>query len=148
MHRHSFPTLIALSIATVALGSGCSKKTETPPYTQAPPVQSAVRVTDVDLGISLGPDKRVTDQVEIVKPNETVYVSVVTEGTAPAATLKARWTYADGQVVDESTQTLAPNGRAVTEFHVSKPDGWPRGAYKVELFLNDAPAGSENFHVS
>jgi hypothetical protein len=24
----------------------------------------------------------------------------------------------------------------VTEFHVAKPDGWPKGSYKVEVFLN------------
>ena len=66
-----------------------------------------------------------------------------------SASLKARWTYEDGQVVDESAQTIAPTGgAAVTEFHISKPTGWPVGSYKVEVLLDGAPAGSKNFKVS
>ena len=34
----------------------------------------------------------------------------------------------DGQLVDDSAQTVAASGPAVTEFHVSKPDGWPAGS--------------------
>jgi hypothetical protein len=72
---------------------------------------------------------------------------VKTEGAAPSAKLDAHWTYEDGQKVDESTQTIVPTGPAVTEFHVTKPDGLPPGEYRVEIFLNGAPAGSESFRV-
>jgi hypothetical protein len=51
-------------------------------------------------------------------------VSVKTDGSGPSATLTVRWTYQDGQVVDESGQNIAPtDGATVTEFHLSKPDG-------------------------
>ena len=70
-----------------------------------------------------------------------------TEGAASTATLKTRWTFADGQVVDESTQTIAPTGNARTEFHISKPDGWPVGKYKFEVFLNGASAATKDFSV-
>jgi hypothetical protein len=141
-------TFVAVAAAAAVLGAGCSKKTDTqtPPAAQAP-AETPVRVSEVKTGIAVGADKRVTDEVDVFKPTETVYVSVVTEGTAPSAELKARWTFGDGQVVDEKTQMLSPAGRAITEFHVSKPDGWPRGNYRVEVFLNGAPAGSEDFQV-
>ena len=51
---------------------------------------------------------------------------MLTNGTAPAE-IKARWTYQDGQVVDESVQHISPNGTESSEFHVSKADGWPAG---------------------
>ena len=81
------------------------------------------------------------------KPTDTIYASILTEGPAAAATLKARWTYQDGQAVKESTQTIAPTGDARTEFHISKPDGWPTGKYKLEVILNDSSAATKDFEV-
>jgi len=107
----------------------------------------AVRVTDVTLGRSVGGDKAVTDRTDSFKPNDTIYASVATEGSAQSATLRAKWSFEDGQTVDESTQTIAPNSRARTEFHISKPNGWPAGKYKVEVFLNDLAADTKTFTV-
>jgi hypothetical protein len=136
---------MALLLAT-ALAAACSRPGASP-APGAPPAAGSVRVTDVDLGRSLGADKRVADKTDSFKPNETVYLSVTTEGSAPSATLKARWTYEGDQLVQESSQTIAPTGAAVTEFHVAKPDGWPKGSYKVEVFLNGNPVETESFKV-
>ena len=62
--------------------------------------------------------------------------------------MKARWTYQDGQVVDESSQTIAPTGPSVTEFHISKPGGWPACKYKVEITANGSVAGTREFDVT
>ena len=108
---------------------------------------AALRVTDVTLGRAIGGDKAVTDRTETFRPNDTIYASVATDGSAPSATLRARWTFEDGQVVDEATRTIAPNSRERTEFHISKPSGWPAGKYKVEVFLDNQAAESKNFEV-
>ncbi|MGZ5393575.1 MAG: hypothetical protein ACXWD3_17545, partial [Mycobacterium sp.] len=106
-----------------------------------------VRVTDVTLGRSVGGDKAIIDRTDTFKPNDTIYASVATEGSAPSVTLRARWSFEDGQLVDESTRAIAPNNRERTEFHISKPDGWPAGKYKLEVFLNDQPAETKSFDV-
>jgi hypothetical protein len=38
----------------------------------------------------------------------------------------------------------------VNEFHISKPSGWPKGDYKVEILLGDAtvPTVTKTFKVS
>lgn len=108
---------------------------------------TAVRVTDVTLGRSVGGDKAITDRADTFRPNDTIYASVATDGSAPSATLRARWTFEDGQVVDESTRTIAPNTRERTEFHISKPNGWPAGKYKVEVFLDNQVAETKTFEV-
>jgi hypothetical protein len=108
---------------------------------------SGVQVARVDLGKHVGNDNQVTEHADAFAPNETIYASVVTNGSAPTAELKTRWTFQDGQVVDEVSRTIAPSGDAATEFHVSKPDGLPVGKYRVEVFLNGAPAGSKEFEV-
>jgi hypothetical protein len=111
--------------------------------------QSDVSITDVDLGSAIGTDKRVMndDDTDEFRPSDTIYAVVSTEGAASGATLMARWTYEDGQPVDESTQSITPNGPAVTEFHISKPDGLPVGKYHVEIFLNGDSKEKKDFEV-
>lgn len=145
MHTRLFGiSILALTLATGA----CNKSSQNPGTTGTTGTDAGVRVSQVDVGRSLTPDKMIGDRTDSFKPNDTIYASVVTEGTSSATTLKARWTYQDGQVVDESTQTIAPSGAARTEFHVSKPDGWPAGKYKVEVFLNGAPVATKDFTVA
>jgi hypothetical protein len=134
---------ISLFLACCALAACSRPATSVPPATQ----QGALKVADIRLGRSIGVDKTVAETSDSFKPADTFYVSVRTEGTSPSATLKARWTYEDGQPVDESTQSIAPSGPAVTEFHVSKPDGWPTGSYKVEVLLDGVSAGHKAFKV-
>ncbi|HEX6133518.1 MAG TPA: hypothetical protein VFZ24_06130 [Longimicrobiales bacterium] len=108
-----------------------------------------LRVTEVDLGNAIGPDRRITDDraTDDFRPNETIYAVVETEGAATGSTLTARWTFEDGQVVDETTQTISPTGPAVTEFHISKPDGFPVGSYQVEILLNGSSVERKDFEV-
>jgi hypothetical protein len=126
-----------------SLAAACSPPAAAPP----PAAQNTVRVTDVNVGRSLAPDKQIADKTDSFKPAETIYVSIKTEGSAPSATLKARWIYGEDQLVQESSQTIAPNQTAVTEFHVSKPGGWPAGSYKVEVSLDGSPVKTETFKV-
>jgi hypothetical protein len=104
-------------------------------------------VEEIDIGRSLNPDKSIGDNTTSFKPNDTIYLSVKTDGAAPSAQVKVRWLYADGQVVDESTQTISPTGEARTEFHIAKPDGLPAGKYKAEVYVNGTLAGSKDFEV-
>jgi hypothetical protein len=140
------PSILALALATV-LSAACTPTSETPGTTGTTGTGVGVRVARVDIGRSLTADKAISDNTDSFKPNDTIYASVATEGTAPTAALRARWTYQDGQVVDESTQTIAPTGAARTEFHISKPEGWPAGKYKLEVFLNGSSAGTKDFEV-
>ena len=130
--------LIVLSLALTA----CSR-----PAPSGNAITQNVRVTDVSLGRTLNADKTVGDSTSSFRPVDTIYASVVTEGSASSAALKARWTYQDGQLVDESVRTIAPAGKATTEFHISKPDGLPTGKYKIEVSLNGASAGTKNFEI-
>lgn len=118
-----------------------------PPATEA--ATEALRVTEVDLGNAIGADMRVTDDddTDDFSPNDTIYVSVATEGSASGSTLTARWTFEDGQVVDESSRTISP-GANVTEFHISNPGGFPTGEYRVEILLDGRVVETEEFEVN
>jgi hypothetical protein len=148
MHTRLFGTsILALTLAAV-LSAACTKRSENPGTTGTTGTTGVgVRVSQIDMGRSLNADKTISDTSNSFKANDTIYASIATVGTAPTAALKARWTYQDGQVVNESTQTIAPTGDARTEFHISKPDGWPTGKYKLEVFLNDSSVATKDFEV-
>ena len=147
MHTRLFKTSI-LALTLAAILSGCTKSSENPGTTGTTGTGVGVRVSQIDMGRSLNADKKINDNTESFKPNDTIYASIATAGSAATATLKARWTYQDGQVVNESTQAIAPAGDARTEFHISKPDGWPTGKYKLEVFLNGSSAATKDFEVA
>jgi hypothetical protein len=147
MHTRLFgPSILALTLAAV-LSAACTRTSENPDTTGTTGTGVGVRVAQVDIGRSLTADKAISDTTDSFKPNDTIYASIATEGTAATVALKARWTYQGGQIVDESTQTIAPTGAARTEFHISKPDGWPAGKYKLEVFLNGSSAATKDFDV-
>jgi hypothetical protein len=139
--------LTLLAGALVLAGSACKKGSES---TASKDVGMApaeeVRISSVQLGRQVGPDKRVTAEQDDFSPRDTVYVSVLTTGSAPSATVTARWTFEDGQVVKEDSRTIAPSGTEATEFHIAKPGGWPKGKYKVTLAVGGSTE-SEDFEV-
>jgi large exoprotein involved in heme utilization and adhesion len=140
MRMHPYAA-VPVGLLLTASALGCS--------TYKPAAPAAVKVTRIDVGRSVAADKTIAEKTASFRPADTFHVSVATDGSGPSATLTARWTYEDGQVVDESRQSISPTGSAtVTEFHLSKPDGWPAGAYKVEVLLNGSSAGTREFTVT
>jgi hypothetical protein len=136
-------------LACMLVAAGCGKKdggttVDTGSRTE---VATAVRVADVKLGRSVGADKKVSDETEEFRPSDVIYAVVETQGSGSPAALQARWTYEDGQVVDESSRNISAAGGDFTEFHISKPSGWPKGKYKVEILLDGQPADTEDFEV-
>jgi len=158
MRFHRTTTLILLG--SIAL-FGCKKKEEVPPpETVAPaPVESPTpaptpatvpfKVTSIDLGKAIGPDKKVTDPTTTFGPKDTIYAVVSSEGSGPDVKLTAKWTFGDkGQPVGSEDKTVTPNGSAgATEFHASKKSGWPVGHYKVEILADGTSAGTKEFEV-
>jgi hypothetical protein len=152
-------TAVIAALGLMMMTAACQQSSTTAPRPSpamspvaapAPPPAAAApfKVATVDVGKQIGADKRVTAPTTSFASGDTIYASVTTVGSAPSVALKARWTYQDGQLVDESTQTIAPQGPAVTEFHVSKPSGWPAGKYKVEITADGAVAATRDFEVT
>jgi hypothetical protein len=131
--------------------TACNKKNDATQDTTslgATPDSQPLRVSDIQLGRRVGSDKKINDQATDFGVRDTIYASVTTEGAATSSNLAAKWTFNGKQLVDSSTQNLSPRGgTTVTEFHVTKKSAWPKGAYKVEIFLDGASAGSKDFNV-
>lgn len=138
-------------LAVFALTMGACSKREEPapaPAAPAPVIPAPVAVDGVDLGNQIGADKTVATPLDTFKRTDTIYASVRTTGASSNATLVARWTYGAGQKVSEDSRAIAPTGPAVTEFHISKPSGWPKGKYQVEILLDGVSKATKTFTVN
>lgn len=139
MRRIAATLLPVLALA----GTLACKKAEPPP---PPPVTvppttapAPVSVGGVTLGNAIGADKKVAQPLEAFGAKDTIYASVDTAG-AGHAKVRALWSFVKGDKtakVDETTVEFDSAGPATNEFHIAKPSGWPKGDYRVEVFLGD-----------
>jgi hypothetical protein len=151
MRTISISLVLVIPLALFACNRTENAATTQPPAVSAPaPVAPpGANVTAIELGSAISPDGRVEAgaQKTTFAPSDTIYASVLTDQPPAGATLSARWTFEDGQLVSEGREELTSSDRNATEFHISKPDGWPAGRYKVEVALNGQPAGEREFEV-
>ncbi len=150
---------LLLSLALVLVAAGCSKNraneqtTKDGSTVQQPAGSVDVQkpqpdVDDLELGRSVDANKKVTNGVDDFNPNDTIYLSVKTDGAAADSEVKVRWTYGDqGQLVKEEKHTIPAGGEAWTEFHIAKPSGFPKGDYQVTAFVNGQEKGTKKFEV-
>jgi len=150
--------LVSLVVVAALAGAACGRRAPAPateaPSAGAPSAGASfagtLEVREITLGNAIGADKRVTMPKTAFGPRDTIYAAVATDGAPPTATLAARWTFLGGgqpSILDSTAQTIAPSGPAVTEFHVSRTEEWPAGAYLVEIFAGGRLVGTREFEV-
>ena len=103
------------------------------------------RATTLQLGRSLNPDNSVGSHTTRFKPDETVFVSILSDDPG-YGTVTVRWLL-NGQVVSEAKRDVSYTRSAATEFHLQNSGGFPEGNYRVEILINGQPAGSREFRV-
>ena len=173
MKNNRKPLILAASLAAVLALSACGKKDDaassvpipSPPAAQ--PIHRGVRhpsmgsdmmpcqrlastaeVTfgSVELGSTVDASNKIAAAGTSFAPKDTIYASVETNGNGNA-TVAAKWSYQDGQVVHEDSKTINATGTETTAFMISKPSGFPAGNYKVDISLNGNPVASKDFAV-
>ena len=162
MKQTRLPLVLSTALIASVAFVGCKKKEETPPpppvaATPAPapaPAAATASVTSVDLGNAVGADFKVTAPATTFKPKDTIYASVATATSDPAATvpgkLNAKWTYDNKgtpMTVNDETKEASFNNTGTTDFFIKKPDGFPVGKYKVEVSLDGAVVQTKEFEV-
>ena len=111
-------------------------------------VSDPLRVVEIDVGRAIGPDNRVIEPVHEFRTQRHHLRVDRYARQADAATLIARWKQASGKLVDETVRTVSPVGETIAEFHLVQPSGWAKGAYTVEIVLDGATVGEEEFEVT
>ena len=119
--------------------------TDTGTDTGATANPDAMTITSVDLGSAVGDDNRISVPTTTFAGTDTIHASVVTDGSAEG-TLVATWTFEDGQVVD-TQEKVVPAGPQVTDFSITKPDGWPAGNYTLQISKDGMVLQTREFNV-
>lgn len=165
MTRHPLQLAIAAALFASLAITGCKKKEEaaeappaasepatTPPPAEAPVPETpapapapatTMTVASVDLGSAIGADNRVSTPMTSFAKTDTIHASVATDG--PGGNLTAKWTMGD-KIVDTQDKVVAA-GPQVTEFSVSKPDGWPVGHYTLQVMQGGNVVQTREFDV-
>ena len=164
MNRTRTPHLILAAVLATAALAGCKKREEPAvapppaaepapmPTTPAPAPAATASVTAVDLGTATGADMKITAPKTTFAPKDTIIAAVSTSTSDPMASvpgkLGAKWTHVDSnQTVHEESKDVNFTGSGVTDFQISKPDGWPTGKYKVEISMDGNVVQSREFEV-
>lgn len=162
MNRNRIPLVLLAAVLGSAALAGCKKKEETAPAATVPPPATLpdaatapaarAQVTSVDLGNAVDADMKIGMPKTTFARNDTLYVSIGTSTGDPAATVPAtlgvKWTHLDSnQTVSQDTRQVELSGQGNTEFHITKPDGWPTGKYRVEVSLDGNVVQSREFEV-
>lgn len=151
---------VALAMAAALALAACGKKEEAPApvvapapapapvvETAPPPAPEGISFAALTLGNAVGADQKVVTAMENFASTDTIYAAVDTTGVSSNAAIVARWNFGDGQLVDESSQSIATTGPATTTFHIAKPDGWPAGKYEVTITIDGTPVANKSFGV-
>ncbi|MBI2187259.1 MAG: hypothetical protein HYU37_09090 [Acidobacteria bacterium] len=104
-----------------------------------------LKVTTLQLGRSLNPDSSVSAHTTRFRPDDTVYVSILSDEPG-YGTITVRWLL-NGQRVSEAKRDVSYTRAAATEFHLQNSGGFPPGSSRVEVLVNGELAGSREFRV-
>ena len=99
----------------------------------------------IQTGRSLNSDRSVGALTTTFKPNDTIYVAVLTEGSG-SATIGVKFSF-QGRVISEPEKKVSYKGAAATEFHIEYSGGFPTGEYDIEVVFNGQPAGMRKVRV-
>ena len=132
----SLPATAVLILAAAACTKSQRATADSAAGAIANTVGTALSVIDVDMGRHIDADRKISDKTDDFLPTDTIYASVHTSGTATNGAVVGRWTFQDGTVVDEKTDTVTTNGDARTAFFIVKPGGLSRGRYTLHLLID------------
>ena len=95
--------------------------------------------------IGKGSGNRVTEPTFQFAPQDTVYLSVATEGSGGATSVSTAWRSQSGEIVQQSSEAI-PSGGSVA-FTLAQPKGLKPGTYKAVVFLGDDSVDAKVFVV-
>jgi hypothetical protein len=82
------------------------------------------------------PTRKISDATDTFAPTDTHYASVHTSGAEKSREIVGRWTFQDGTVVGERTDSVTTSGDGRTVFLIMRPAELPRGTYTLHVLVN------------
>ena len=93
-----------------------------------------LNVVGIQTGKSLNTDHSIGTHAATFRPNDTMYVSVLSNGRGKG-TITVKWTLG-GQVLQTLTKKVSYNDQAATDFRFQAADGFPVGDYSIDVIVD------------
>ena len=127
-------TLLLIAVIAAGLaGAGCRS-------------DAPLQLDTIQVGRALSSDNRIGQHTITFRPDDTIYVSVLTTDTG-SGKVGVKWLFGD-RVISEPSKDVSYQGAAATEFHIQNSGGFPEGKYSVEAFIDGVSVGTRNFTVA
>jgi hypothetical protein len=102
--------------------------------------------------IYMAKDKDGKEKTNVFAPTDDFFVLFDVSGVDAGAKFQSRWYALDVEGQDPNTafQTIDydyQEGISNIYFQLTNSDGWPTGNFKVEIYMNDAKVGEQQFSV-
>ena len=93
-----------------------------------------LNVVGIQTGKSLNSDHSIGVHAASFHPNDTMYVSVLSNGRGKG-TITVKWSLG-GQVLQTLTKKVSYNDQAATDFRFEAADGFPVGDYSIDVIVD------------
>jgi hypothetical protein len=114
----------ALAVAALAMAiSACSV------------ISGASSVDDIVLTTTLDADFCPIDEINTFSSNGAFYCSLKVTNLRTGSTVTSRWYYGEG-FIEEINYQVQSGGDGCVGFELTSPNPWPRGGYRVEIYLD------------
>ena len=104
-------------------------------------------VDDIVLTTAMDADYCPIDEISSFSPNGPFNCSVKVSGLRTGSTLTSRWYYGE-QFIEEITYQIQAGGNGCVGFELTSPNPWPRGGYRVEVYLDGQLERTATFAVT
>jgi hypothetical protein len=92
-------------------------------------------VDDIVLTSALDADYCAIDETTTFSSNGPLNCSVKVSNLQTGSTLTSRWYYGE-QFIEEINYQIQAGGHGCVGFELTSPNPWPRGGYRVEIYLD------------
>ena len=93
-----------------------------------------LKIVGVQTGKSLNTDHSIGRHAISFRPEDTMYVSVLTDGRG-AGTIQVKWSLF-GRQLHQVTKNVSYNDQAATDFRFAAADGFPVGDYTIDVIVD------------
>jgi hypothetical protein len=92
-------------------------------------------IDDIVLTTALDSDYCPVDEVTTFPQNSPFYCSVTVSNLRIGSMVTSRWYFGE-QSIEEISYEVQAGGSGCVGFELTSPNPWPRGGYRVEVYLN------------
>ncbi len=103
-------------------------------------------INDIVLTTALDADYCPVDDVTVSAADRPFYCSVQVSNLRTGSTVTSRWYFGE-QFIEEINYQVEAGGFGCVGFELTSPNHWPKGGYRVEVYLNGHFERSTTFAV-